>query len=437
MGTSSETHEDVRVGSPAVEGAARLAAASPSWSASQERSPFPALPDGWSVIGRCRFGTGVPGPHATGCYALAHPKIGVALIDIVPNATPNAEARLRRALTAVEFWPDFPGTLPVVHNRLDAAALRSLPWVLERWFSALPPLTVPGGSAWIEGVRRAMAVDPAWELPGQPKPMPDTPPATARDVGDAVAPRPGRASSRASARPRRWGRLAILPLSFATVFGLGLVSGFLLLESPASVEQPAPAAEQPQSAAVAAPPEAPPKPVEVAAATPAPPPAASAEAPKPVTEAAAAPQAEAAASGTASAGGTAPAVPSSSTARPEPAPGPAIAEAPSPAVPDDPSAMQRVAGLALGAASGAAAQAAPPLETRVSHAVPLGEALPPAPPRAPTPPPVRTVSSQPSSRPSPVIDRACSQALFRFQQGARLTAAEQNFIRTGCSTTRR
>lgn len=436
MGTSSETHEDVRVGSPAVEGAARLAAASPSWSASQDRSPFPALPDGWSVIGRCRFGTGVPGPHATGCYALAHPKTGVALIDIVPDATPNAEARLRRALTAVEFWPDFPGTLPVVHNRLDAAALRSLPWVLERWFSALPPLTVPGGSAWIEGVRRAMAVDPAWELPGQPKPMPDTPPATARDVGDAVAPRPGRASSsRASARPRRWGRLAILPLSFATVFGLGLVSGFLLLESPGSVEQPAPAAEQPQSAAVGAPPEAPPKPVEVAAATPVPPSAAPAEAPKPVTEAAAAPQAEAAASGTASAGGTAPAVPSSSTARPEPAP--ATAEAPSPAAPDDSSPMQRVAGLALGAAAGAAAQAAPPLETRVSHAVPLGEALPPAPPRAPTPPPVRAVSSQPSSRPSPVIDRACSQALFRFQQGARLTAAEQNFIRTGCSTTRR
>jgi hypothetical protein len=63
------------------------------------------------VIGRCRFGTGGPGPHATGCYALAHPEVGVALIDVAPNATPNAEARLRRALTAVEFWPRLPGHL--------------------------------------------------------------------------------------------------------------------------------------------------------------------------------------------------------------------------------------------------------------------------------------------------------------------------------------
>ena len=424
MGTSSETHEDVRVGSAVVESAARLAAASPSWSAPQERSPFPALPDGWSVIGRCRFGTGVPGPHATGCYALAHPKIGVALIDIVPNATPNAEARLRRALTAVEFWPDFPGTLPVVHNRLDAAALRSLPWVLERWFSALPALTVPGGSAWIEGVRRAMAADSAWELPGQPKAMPDAPPAATRDVGEVGAPRPGRASRRASAPRRSWGRLAALPLAFTTVFGLGLVAGFLLLESP--TEQSAAVTEQTQSAA--APAEAPGRTAEVAAATSAPTPAASTEAPRPVTEAATR-QAEFAASGTEFAGGTAPAAPSPTT-RPEPTLGKAAAEAPSPAAPENPAAMQKVAGLAMGAA---AAQAGSPLETRVSHAVPIGEPLPTAPPRAPTPPPVRVSSS----RPAPTIDRACSQALFRFQQGERLTAAEQNFIRTGCSTGRR
>jgi len=420
LGTSTEIHEDVRVGSAAAEGAARLAAASPSRSAPQERSPFPALPDGWSVIGRCRFGTGVPGPHATGCYALAHPKVGVALIDIVPNATPNAEARLRRALTAVEFWPDFPGTLPVVHNRLDAAALRSLPWVLERWFSALPALTVPGGSAWIEGVRRAMAADSAWELPGQPKAMPDAPPAATRDTRGVGAPRTVRASRRASAQPRSWGRLAALPLAFATVFGMGLVAGFLLLESPP--EQSAAVAEQKPSAA--APAEAPRGAAEVAAVTPAP----STEAPRPVAEAATR-QAEAVAPGTAFAGGTAPSVPSPAF-RGEPTPAEAASETPTPAAPEDPAAMQKVAGLAMGAA---AAQAGSPLETRVSHAVPLGEPLPTAPPRAPTPPPVRVSSS----RPAPTIDRACSQALFRFQQGERLTAAEQNFIRTGCSTGRR
>jgi hypothetical protein len=50
---------------------------------------------------------------------------------------------------------------------------------------------------------------------------------------------------------------------------------------------------------------------------------------------------------------------------------------------------------------------------------------------------VRVSSVQQSARPAPVIDRACSQALFKFQQGERLTAAEQNFIRSGCSTGRR
>jgi hypothetical protein len=78
------------------------------------------------------------------------------------------------------------------------------------------------------------------------------------------------------------------------------------------------------------------------------------------------------------------------------------------------------------------------LETRLSHAFPVGsDALPLAPPRAPAAPPVRVSAQQAPSRSGPSIDRACSQALFRFQQGERLTAAEQNFIRTGCSTSRR
>ena len=173
LGTSSETHESLMPrSSPELERRAAAAVAA-SRTAAPERHPFPALPPGWAVIGRCRFGTGMPGPDATGCYALAHPDVGVALIDIAPDATPNAEARLRRALTAVDFWPDYPGTLPVVHDRVDGTALRSLPWVLERGFAAQPGLTIPGGTAWIEGVQRAMAADPAWELPGQPKAQAD------------------------------------------------------------------------------------------------------------------------------------------------------------------------------------------------------------------------------------------------------------------------
>ncbi len=424
---------------------ARAGIAAPSWTAAQERFPFPALPDGWSVIGRCRFGTGGPGPQATGCYALAHPKIGVALIDIVPHATPNAEARLRRALTAVEFWPDFPGTLPVVHNRMDAAALRGLPYVLERWFAALPPLTVPGGSAWIGGVRRAMAVDPAWELPGQPKAPLDASLA-APEIGEVAAPpKTVRAAGRVSAKPRRWGRVATLPLAFAAVFGLGLVSGFLLLESPApavqSAGQTAAVAAAPQAAApgpVATPSEPAPRTVDTVRAAflapvAAPAPVAPVETPKLTAEAAPAPAESAPAAAPASAAPAQVAAAPSAPRIEQPSPPPAVAEAPPPAAFETP-AVQMAAGPGMGGGSVAANS---PLETRIAHAVPNAEALPPAPPRAPTPPPVRVSSQQSSPRPAPVIDRACSQALFRFQQGERLTAAEQNFVRSGCSTARR
>ena len=433
LDTSSEIQEGIAAGS-AVRGAGRGVPAPLSWSAAQERPPFSALPDGWSVIGRCRFGTGGPGPQATGCYALAHPKVGVALIDIVPNATPNAEARLRRALTAVEFWPDFPGALPVVHNRLDAAALRSLPWVLERWFEALPALTVPGGSAWIEGVRRAMAADPAWELPGQPKAMPDASLAPPPVPEDGAVPQPARAA-RASARSRRWNRVATLPLAFVAVFGLGLVSGFLLLESPAPAGRAALVAATPSQAPaapepVAALPEAAPKSAEisaeVAAAVAAPAtPVAQVETPKPMPEAAAPPSVAAEPAPT-PALAAAPAATPAPVPRPEPAP-PLAAEAPPPAPVEAPAVQ-----LATGPASGGGSMATPPSETRIMGAPPIGEALPMAPPPAPAPP-VRVSSP----RPAPVIDRVCSQALFRFQQGERLTAAEQNFVRSGCSTTRR
>jgi hypothetical protein len=36
----------------------------------------------------------------------------------------------------------------------------------------------------------------------------------------------------------------------------------------------------------------------------------------------------------------------------------------------------------------------------------------------------------------PAIDRACSQALFRFQQGEALLPAERVYLREGCATRR-
>ena len=477
-------------------------AAATSRTVVQERQPFSALPEGWSVIGRCRFGTGVPGPSATGCYALAHPEVGVALIDIAPDATPNAEARLRRALTAAEFWPDFPGTLPVMHDRVDGTALRSLHWVLEQGFAALPALTVPGGAAWMEGVQRAMAADSAWELPGQPKAMQDAPPAPS-DTGEAAAAPP---RSRSALPPRRWGRLAALPLAFAGTFALGLVSGFLLLDEPTpaapappvaaappqspaapaqtaavaapevgpratdaataapaasarpsavadATPRPAPQATAPAASTVAAPtprpapeataPAAIPTPSTVAAATPRPAPEAAAPAPSTMAAVTPRPAPETAVPAAATAAATAPAAvpappPPLAAASPPAALQPVVsatAEAPAspPAPVQPPGVAQQASAPAVGAAGLVPSS---PLETPLSHSMRVEPALPAAPPRAPSPP-VRVSAPQQASRSAPVIDRACSQALFRFQQGERLTAAEQNFLRTGCSTARR
>lgn len=430
MNTSSETHEGIAPGSDTDGSGGAMTAMPPSWSNAQDRQPFSALPDGWSVIGRCRFGSGGPGPQASGCYALAHPRIGVALIDIVPCATPNAEARLRRALTAAEFWPDFPGTLPVVHDRLDAASLRSLPWVLERWFAALPELTVPGGSAWIEGVRRAMAVDPAWELPGHPKAMQDVPASPNHLDEDTAVPKPVR-RPRVSARTRGWGRMAMLPVAFVAVFGLGLVSGVLLLEAPAPEIQGAVVAAAPSSPPSDVPgpiaePSAPASvPVESAAAQVAP-----FETPKLTANSSAPAAAMSFSQSVASVPGLEVATATAPVPRPEPALQATSAVAP-PAAAVEANPVQ----VASGPASGVEPMAASPMETPIANTPTIGVALPLAPPRAPTPP-VKVSSPQPS-RSTPVIDRACSQALFRFQQGERLTVAEQAFIRSGCSTSRR
>lgn len=319
------------------------------------------LPDGWLLLGRSRFGTAGPGPFATGCHVLAHPRIGVALLDIAPGATPNAEARLRRALGVAGFWSAFPGTLPIWHGRIARAELPELGRILQAGFAALEPLSLRGGPGWITGLRRSLAQSPTWEVPGD-RPLPRT------DMALVLArPRPGPPPA---PRPRPRRRLGpLLFLGFVATFWIGLATGLVLVggSDTAPVSSP--------RAAVAVPPSALPPPAEtaVAAATAQPPPAAAVSEPSP----AAPPQEEAAAPG----GGSA-----------SPVPGEAMAAAARPRPPTQPS-----AGGARPANRGAA---------------------------------------QSTTAPRPTLDRACRQALFRFQQGEALSAAELVHLREGCATRR-
>jgi hypothetical protein len=358
--------------------------------AAAERLLLTALPPGWRVLGRCRYGTAGPAVHATGCHALAHPAFGIALIDVAPDATPNAESRLRRALGAVRFWEGFPGNLPVWHGRVEGGALRELDGMVRDAFADMPPLTVPGKSAWVAAAAAALAEDPAWQVPGRP-----LQPAVAPLMIEHEAPSP--------LRRRRGLRLAVVAC-FAVTFILGLGAGVLLLgDDPpapdpgraieasalAGREAPVLAATRATPAEAQTPPDQPPQPAP----------------PQEAQHLLAAPAAALPLAVTS----PAEAVP----AEAPPAPLPLVAEtaAEPPLVP-------------LAEESPPPTAAAPPPEQPVFEA-----ALPMPPPSPPRP------ATRPARRPE-AIDRACRDAVFRFQQGATLSAAEQMHIRNGCATRR-
>jgi hypothetical protein len=196
-------------------------------------------------------------------------------------------------------------------------------------------------------------------------------------------------------RPWR-GRMGLV-LGFAATFVVGLASGLLLLPG----EAPTPAAPPPISLAAlpiapspmvspAPTPNQPPVPTlgqrEAAPPAAAPPVPAVTQAPEPVAP---------------------PPSPTAAAIRPASEP---VADAPPPAP------------VAATSAAASGADAGEPMEVS-SVSLPL----PPVAPKAP----VHKVARAPDR-----IDRACTQAVFRFQQGLALTAAEAAHVRNGCATRR-
>ncbi|WP_135467256.1 hypothetical protein [Crenalkalicoccus roseus] len=339
------------------------------------------LPRGWSVIGRCRQGAAPPADGPTGCHVLAHPDIGIALLDLAPDVTPNAEARLRRLLAASGFRDLFPGTLPVWHTRLEPAQLRRLPWLLEEAFASLAPLTLTGGGAWPVAVREALDADPAWQAAGRER----------QTAPRAKAPLPAMAWEGPARRDhgilRGVARGVLLGLGFCTVFLLGVAAGLQLGFWPVEDDPPEMAGPAP--------------------------------APLPPREAPAAPfilpvAPEAGPSGTA--------------LPPAPAVGPAAIAGEGPAGNGWQWPAMAPDAAALGADRGdgiPAAEATPPEDPSIAEAVP-------PPPEAMPPPPAR-----PAPRRGLTYDRRCLDAMFRWQQGERLSAAEMAYLREGCATTGR
>lgn len=100
------------------------------------------LASGWLALRHCRLDGGILP------LILLHPAQGVAII----GGPVEGPALLRTRLAAGRFAAIFPGHLPVL--RLDHAADPGPA------FTALPPLTLPGGDAWVGVVRRALETMP-------------------------------------------------------------------------------------------------------------------------------------------------------------------------------------------------------------------------------------------------------------------------------------
>ncbi|WP_157033365.1 hypothetical protein [Belnapia moabensis] len=320
-----------------------------------------ALPPGWVLIGRCRAGE-ASGPagdmaHGTtggGCFVLAHAEAGVALVDLLPMRTPQAEAHLRRLLNAVDFSARCRGYLPVIQCEITPEELGGLHAQIEDAFAYDQVLTIADRGRWVGELRRILRASVTWEALDGPLPEP----------------RPSRVWRPWVTPPlARLLRAGALGCGVLAVFGLGFVTALLMPQQPAASLPSGPAGFGVIAEATSRPPEPAPFPL----ATVEPPPAAT---PFPLT-----------------------------TVEPPPAatPFPLATAQPSPS-----------------------ASPAPEEPRPVALAEPTAQ------------PDASTVAAAPrrlARLPLP-IDRRCSEAVFRFQQGASLTAQEMAYVRQGCASMR-
>jgi hypothetical protein len=130
------------------------------------RGATPGLEHGWEVLA----GGGIVGPSD---IVLAHPAIGVALLQIEPHWTADAVPRLHVLLARHRFPQRFPGHLPVIHRRLRPEHLPELPVVLREAFGWQPRIGLAPDRAWVAALQALLAGAPApAAAPSQAAPPP-------------------------------------------------------------------------------------------------------------------------------------------------------------------------------------------------------------------------------------------------------------------------
>ena len=115
---------------------------------------------GWVALRGCVLDTGDAAP-APVRYALLHPHVGIALLDVVPGrTTPHAPDHLRRALDAVAFGAEFGCVPPILYFCIPVRVLPDAGYLLEHEFSRQPPSPLPRGDAWAAAAQAILSAQP-------------------------------------------------------------------------------------------------------------------------------------------------------------------------------------------------------------------------------------------------------------------------------------
>jgi len=166
------------------------------------------LPSGWICLRDSNI-SGLLSRPVQIHYVLLHPDVGIALLDVAPTVTPDAEAILRQRLAAVRFDAIFQGYLPIVYRSIRPDEVNAIDDILAEAFAALPPLTLAGGDAWVTVMQRALSPrDPsrAATPSAPPGPRPGWRPQPSAEPPAAAPPKPRpvpRAAPEAYATPPR------------------------------------------------------------------------------------------------------------------------------------------------------------------------------------------------------------------------------------------
>ncbi len=134
-----------------------------------------AMRPGWVALRGCVLDMGDAAP-ARVRYALLHPQIGIALLDVVPGqTTPDALDRLRRKLDAVAFHMEFGCTPPILYFCIPLRVLPDVGHLLEYEFGRQPASPLPRGDGWVtaaQAILSAQPLNPTQQLAGRVRQQP-------------------------------------------------------------------------------------------------------------------------------------------------------------------------------------------------------------------------------------------------------------------------